>query len=82
MEQATIHEAPYELRRPRVEGNQKKQQPKKGEAEADGPSNPNPLPTTPTQAGCTQSPLGLTNLPLGLGNFMYLATVSLCLEWA
>jgi hypothetical protein len=45
---------------------------KKKKAEADGPSNPNPPPTTPTQAGYTQSPLGL---PLGLGNFMYPATV-------
>jgi hypothetical protein len=62
MEKATIYEPPSELRKPWIEGYQKKQ------VEADKPS-----PALPAQAGYMQNPMGLTNLPMGLGNFMYLA---------
>jgi hypothetical protein len=73
MEKATVYEPPSELRKPWIEGYQKKQQLKKGkkkQVEADKPS-----PALPAQAGYMQNPMGLTNLPMGLGNFMYPANI-------
>jgi hypothetical protein len=76
IKEATIHEPPSILRRPWVEGYQRKQQlknRKKKLGEAD--SLPKLSQTLFIPVGYMQNPLGLTNLPLGLGNLMYPANI-------